>query len=221
MHHNQRTVGPPRGSGRPALCALVALGLATASCSAGTDEGTGPPDPLSAEESALAETFGAPAAAALAEGLVARLGAAIDERGVAGAVDFCADEAIALTQAIQAEHDPRLEIKRTTTLWRNPDNAPDEAEARVLAYLESLELAAPGSAPPMLTASGPQGSLRFYRVLRTAPLCLQCHGSEDALAPEVRPILAARYPNDRATGYGEGDFRGVIRVEIPADIEAP
>ncbi len=202
---------------RPVLVLLVA----TAACAGPPEEEpdlveAGPPDPLPAAMGSEAEARGGPAAAALAQGLVGRLGEAIDDRGTVGAIDFCADEALELTRAIAAEHDATLVLKRTTTRWRNPANVPDEAEARVLRYLEALEADAPGSAPETLTAMGPDGQARFYRTLRTAPMCLQCHGVEEELDPEVRRILRERYPDDQATGYAAGEFRGVIRVELPA-----
>jgi hypothetical protein len=85
----------------------------------------------------------------------------------------------------------------------------------MLRYLEAMEGIEPGSAPETITAEGPDGSLRFYRTLRTAPMCLQCHGTD--VAPEVRELLEARYPEDRATGYEAGEFRGLIRVQAPGD----
>jgi hypothetical protein len=208
------------------LFALVLLGAALAACSPSPESGAEadlqlPPDPVPAEARADVEARGAAAAGALAQGLVGRLTAAIDDRGVAGAVDFCATEAMALTGEIIRAHDPELRIKRTTTRWRNPENAPDPEEARVLRYLESLETAEPGSAPETLTAMGPDGSYRFYRALRTAPMCLRCHGSVGEMDPEVREILRERYPDDRAIGYTEGEFRGVIRVQIPAGSTEP
>ena len=45
------------------------------------------------------------------------------------------------------------------------------------------------------------------------PLCLACHG--ETLAPEVAEQIAAEYPEDRATGFRVGDFRGVFWVEYP------
>jgi hypothetical protein len=204
----------PRPSSALSLPGLVALLLASA-CSGPPAGEFEHPDLLDAEASARAEALGAPAAGALAQGLMTRLGEAIDEGGVTGAVSFCSEEAIPLTLAISEEHDPRLEIKRTTMRWRNPDNAPDEWEERMLRYLEAMEGIEPGSAPETITAEGPDGSLRFYRTLRTAPMCLPCHGTD--VAPEVRELLEARYPEDRATGYEAGEFRGLIRVQAPGD----
>jgi hypothetical protein len=37
--------------------------------------------------------------------------------------------------------------------------------------------------------------------------------------PGVRRVLSERYPEDLATGYEAGDFRGVVRVSIPAEME--
>jgi hypothetical protein len=206
------------------LCALALLSLAACSPSPETEaepDSQASPAPVPAEVRADVEARGAAAAGALAQGLVGRLTAAIDDRGVAGAVDFCATEALALSREIIHAHDPDLQIKRTTTRWRNPENAPDQDEARVLRYLESLETAEPGSAPETLTAMGPDGTYRFYRTLRTAPMCLRCHGSVVEMDPGVREILRERYPDDRAIGYSEGEFRGVIRVQVPAGSAEP
>ncbi|MEX2529966.1 MAG: DUF3365 domain-containing protein [Gemmatimonadota bacterium] len=174
-----------------------------------------PPDPLTPEQAARATQVGGPAAGALAEELVGRLAQAIDEEGLAGAVDFCADAAMPLTREVQERTDPPLALKRATLRWRNPDNAADEWEERVLHYLAALEEADPDGVPAELTARGPGESLRYYRVLRTAPMCLNCHGAVESIEPEVRQLLSERYPDDRATGYEAGELRGVIRVEVP------
>jgi mono/diheme cytochrome c family protein len=53
------------------------------------------------------------------------------------------------------------------------------------------------------------------RPLPTAATCTKCHGSAERLSPEVRAILAAAYPQDKATGFEEGDLRGFIWAESP------
>lgn len=201
----------------PTITLMSAILVGAVGC--GTQDQDGdpvPPDPLNPPLAVVASSLGAPAAGALAQGLTARLAEAIEDRGVAGAVEFCSVEAIPLTETLSEERASGFDLKRTSLRVRNPDNAPDEWEERMLRYIEALEAEEPGSAPETMTAAGPDGSLRFYRTLRTAPMCLQCHGAGDALAPEVRQILDARYPDDRATGYEAGDFRGLIRVQIPA-----
>jgi len=194
--------------------------LLLASCGEAPEAPPLPPDPLTSEEAARAIALGAPAAGALGEGLLARLAHAIDSEGLEGATSFCSESAIPITQEIEAAQEAGLSLKRTTLRWRNPDNAPDQWEERVLRYLEALEEFDPESVPVELTAQGPGESLRYYRPLRAAPMCLNCHGDEGAMDPRVLDILRESYPEDRATGYGAGELRGVIRVEIPQGAQA-
>ncbi len=177
----------------------------------------GPPETdeaLSEADRELAVERGEPAAGALAQGLVGRLSAALDEGGPAYAVEFCSQEAIPLTRSIEAEMENGLELKRTTLRWRNPDNAPDPWEEAALQYMQELEETEEG-APEAITGPGPDGTLRYYRTLRTGPQCLACHGGEADLDPEAARLIADAYPEDQATGYTEGEFRGLIRVQIP------
>jgi len=194
--------------------------LLLASCGEAPEAPPLPPDPLTSEEAARAIALGAPAAGALGEGLLARLAHAIDSEGLEEATSFCSESAIPITQEIEAAQAAGLSLKRTTLRWRNPDNAPDPWEERVLRYLEALEEFDPESVPVELTAQGPGESLRYYRPLRAAPMCLNCHGEEGAMDPRVLDILRESYPDDRATGYGAGELRGVIRVEIPQGAQA-
>lgn len=41
-----------------------------------------------------------------------------------------------------------------------------------------------------------------------------CHGPGNSIPDTVRAMLAARYPDDRATGYAVGDLRGAISVQV-------
>ena len=48
------------------------------------------------------------------------------------------------------------------------------------------------------------------KAIPTAPLCLQCHG--EAIAPPVAEKITKLYPEDKATGFREGDIRGAFVV---------
>ena len=61
---------------------------------------------------------------------------------------------------------------------------------------------------------------RYYKPLKVAQVCLNCHGDAKTISPAVQKKLQALYPEDRATGYKEGDFRGVIRIEIRKPLES-
>lgn len=199
--------------------ALLALVLTAGACAAEAPPPPGEsrpsaPAPIDPGREARAVALAEPAATALAGGLVGRLAQALEEGGAVGAVDFCSLEALPLTREIE-EGLEGLEVKRTTTRPRNPLNAPDSLEARVLAWLAAQEAEGAPLPPHVVQADG--DAVRFYRPLRTAALCLQCHGDPETFPPELRAILEERYPSDRAVGYDEGEFRGVIRVTIPGD----
>jgi hypothetical protein len=169
-----------------------------------------PPD----ADAAIAAT-GAAAARALRERLVQRLTVALETGGPAGAIDVCANEALSLTDSIARAGGGGVRIRRISDRVRNPANAPDDGDREALAEFKA-ELRSGRALPERLVLAAGPDSVRYYEPLRVAPLCLQCHGPVDALDAQVREVLSARYPDDSAVGYSEGDLRGLIRVTIPA-----
>lgn len=170
--------------------------------------------PLSAADSAAAMRQGGDIATAVAQGLVQRLQAELKQEGAADAVDFCSKTALALTDSLLLDQPAGVKVKRTSARVRNPRNRADSAELAALAWFDSMRVAN-GQLPPAHLQVVSAEEVRFYRPLMVAPFCTQCHGTRDSLAPDVQRILQQRYPDDQATGYQAGDFRGVIRVSLP------
>lgn len=189
------------------LLALV-LGLSAATCGGAEDEELNPQ-----VEAAVLE-LGSSASQALMGTLVTQLTSAMQEGGAANAVDFCSTSALELTAGVAQEQG--LDVKRTSMKYRNPANAPDEDETEALRYYESA-LAETGVLPGPWVQKAGRDEYRFYKPLTVAPPCLNCHGSAEEIDPAVQAILEDRYPEDLATGYALGDFRGVVRVSVPAD----
>ena len=50
--------------------------------------------------------------------------------------------------------------------------------------------------------------------LPTQALCVTCHGPAQGIPADVKQKLGERYPKDQATGFAEGDLRGVAWVEL-------
>jgi hypothetical protein len=112
-------------------------------------------------------------------------------------------------------------IKRTSLQLRNPANAPDGPDRAVLAKIADA-LQEGDDVPPLLiqlvTPAGGPAEWRVSRPITTMPVCLQCHGKKESLAPEVRAWLDAHYPADAAADYSAYQWRGVIRVSF---VEGP
>ncbi len=198
-----------------ALPLLLLLGMALI-------EGcTGSLPKVTPEEGEKVTQVAEPAAAGLLRTLVGRLTSAMEEGGPAQAMEFCSTEAIPLTRMVQASQEDGLVLKRTSFRYRNPDNAPDEAEEAALLYFERA-IQDQGQAPASFVQRTSTGELRYYKPLYVGEFCLQCHGDPEGMDPGVRRLLSQRYPEDLATGYRAGDFRGLVRVSVPEGmVEGP
>jgi hypothetical protein len=201
-----------RGRGRNFLI----LGLALPGLVSLTGCGEGLPE-VTPEEGARVAQVAEPAAGELLRTLVDRLTAAMDEGGAPHAVEFCSIEAMPLTRLVEAGLEGDLGLKRTSFRYRNQENAPDEAEELALRYFEDAILGG-RELPVHYVQRVSEDELRYYKPLFVGEFCLQCHGDPEAMDPEVRARLEANYPGDLATGYEAGDFRGVIRVTVPASL---
>ena len=188
---------------------VLFLTVCVATCSAASEEEVSP------EVEAAMFQMGNSASQALMGALATQLTGAMQEGGPVNAVDFCSTSAIDLTAEVT--HERGLDMKRTSMRYRNPANAPDEDETEALRYYESA-LADSGELPDPWIQKAGRDEYRYYRPLTVAPGCLQCHGTAEEIDPGVQAILDERYPDDLATDYAVGDFRGVVRVSIPADM---
>lgn len=174
--------------------------------------GTWTPSPTEIER---ATEIGRDAAGRLAATLMQQLSREMAEGGPEAAIEFCSDEAMELTHGVNTALGD-LDVKRTSTRVRNPENAPDALERAALSHFES-EIEA-GSLPANWIQTAGDDELRYYQPLVVNEMCTQCHGPADALQPAVRTRLEEMYPQDLAVGYAPGDFRGLIRVAIPRDV---
>jgi len=140
----------------------------------------------------------------------------LGEKGPAGAIQACS--AVALEMARKHERQG-WRVRRVSLKVRNPADTPDPYEARILKQFEALN--AKGQLRPdtehveVVTEEG-KASLRYLKpIVITTPLCLNCHGPQEGLLPEVKAVLQALYPGDQATGYQLHDLRGAVSVKIP------
>ncbi len=125
--------------------------------------------------------------------------------GPVQALRVCRLEAPRIASALSTED---VRVGRTSHKLRNPRNAPKPWMAPLLAEYR----ANPKQAQPK-TVALEDGRVGYAEPIFVQPPCLTCHG-EDIPQP-VRERLAELYPEDRATGFRSGDFRGMFWAEFP------
>jgi len=139
-----------------------------------------------------------------------KMSESLQKGGPAGAIDVCAKDAPAISSRIEGELG--VTIRRTSLRLRNPQNAPDAAERRLLESLAASHKTG-GQLAQGVTAF-PADSNRFYKVITMERTCLACHGELATMSEAVRHQLSVTYPEDQSVGYREGDFRGIVSVRV-------
>ncbi len=171
----------------------------------GSPTSHGPAMPGSAESPAIQRAR--TAAKTFKVALKKALTGALSDGGPAKAIEVCSREASRLAAA--ASHDG-ITLGRATTKTRNPNNRARGWQADAFAQFEALPDAERAGAT--FTRTLDDGATAYAEPLIAQGLCLMCHGT--AVAGEVATAIASRYPEDQATGYAEGDLRGVVWVEV-------
>jgi len=148
--------------------------------------------------------------------LLAVLNAEIASGGPASAIGVCREKAPQMARA--ASEQTGWSIRRVSLRNRNPNAVPDAWERAALEEFDRR--AAAGEDPAALekfavVGEGAQATLRYMRALPAQPLCTNCHGPVDQLAPGVRQRLHELYPADTAVGYKPGEIRGAITIRRP------
>jgi hypothetical protein len=137
------------------------------------------------------------------------LSAAMSESGPVGAIQVCSQRATVLTAEVSER--TGLDVRRVSLRHRNPENRATPGEASVLAMMAART----NLTDTMIVRDGAPLYMRAIRI--NTPLCLQCHGAREDLAPEVLDQLASLYADDQATGFAEGDLRGAFVVKPLAE----
>jgi len=144
--------------------------------------------------------------------LLSLLTNALGNNDVAGALQYCDLHAQGALDSLKNPFNG--DMKRVSLQNRNSLNAPDSVELPILeAYAYSVSQ---GTVPDaQLQKATPQYYIYTKPIVLGNPLCLQCHGVPgETLNPEAAKLLQELYPNDKATGYQLGDFRGIWRVYL-------
>lgn len=155
---------------------------------------------------------GAEISAHMASVLVARLSGEIQERGEVGAIAYCSEHALAITDSIATRYG--VIIQRLSHRYRNPNNAANGKELKIIEHYRQ-QLAA-NTMPQPLVYMVADTPVYYAPLLVSMPLCLKCHGQPDIdIQMETLQALQQLYPDDRATGFALGDLRGLWKITFP------
>ena len=130
------------------------------------------------------------------------------------AMGFCSTKASEITEKINNQLPHYASVRRTALKVRNPKNSPDKVDTEVMEQYEAA-IKAGKFTPKDIKVVESGDAYRIYKPLVTKAMCLKCHGQN--ISDDIRAVLKKVYPNDKATGFKEGDLRGVIVAEIKKD----
>lgn len=127
----------------------------------------------------------------------------IRKNGVVAAVEFCHESALPLTDKAKYK---KLKMGRTSLKIRNPKNSAPEW---IKTYLKEASKTTAQNPFKQQVVVLQDKTTAFISPLYVAPQCLQCHGN---LSGVLKEKINKLYPNDQATGYKAGEFRGFVWV---------
>ena len=134
--------------------------------------------------------------------------------GVLQAVSVCSDTAQVLTNNFGVQKG--VYIRRVSFKNRNENNFPDDFEKKVLSKFELLHQNNELNSETEHIEIVREGEFKYLRYLKPILVqaeCLNCHGGENDIMPEVKQLIAQEYSNDKAVGYMIGDLRGAVSVK--------
>jgi len=138
----------------------------------------------------------------------------IQTHGIVSAVSVCSDTAQLLTNNYGISKG--IYIKRVSFKNRNPMNVPDEFETKVLKMFEELHSKnqiKPETEYVELIEENGISKVRYMKPILVQPECLNCHGAEEQISPQVKDVINKIYPDDKAKGYQMGDLRGAVSIQ--------
>ncbi len=123
------------------------------------------------------------------------------------ALDFCSSKAEEITKSINDKLPEGASVRRTALNYRNKNNAPDPIDQGIMEVFKKA--ADEHKLTPQNIIKIEDGNYtRYYKPLLTKAVCLKCHGTE--VSDDLKNLIKEKYPNDKALGFKNGDFRGVI-----------
>ena len=142
----------------------------------------------------------------------AKIQAVGSKDGLPAVVDFCNENANKLADSIGKAH--KVAIKRTSNRFRNEKNKPNADQQAVIDNYLRLQEDPNRQMEPIVMKDG-EGFVHFYAPIKLKKECLKCHGKPgDEIKEPILEKIKKYYPNDKATGFSEGELRGIWDIKF-------
>ena len=129
--------------------------------------------------------------------------------GPAKAIPFCKEEARNILGELSEEHNAI--IKRSTDQLRSCKIEPTVRELEIIDMYKQLNSEKKETKP--FVEINAEGNKQFYAPIKIQAKCLTCHGKvNETMTAKTDSIIKTIYPFAFATGYSEGDIRGVWSI---------
>lgn len=139
--------------------------------------------------------------------LSGQLQKALAEGGVQNAIKYCNIVANPLMDSLSREYG--VTIRRTSFNARNPLNRPNDTEKQVLIEFANAHKSG-GKSNPLIKTTESGEKIYYQPIYIPNALCLNCHGNPGvSMSQADYDLIQSLYPEDAATGYQEGDLRGM------------
>lgn len=130
----------------------------------------------------------------------------VKEKGAAGAIEFCNEKAIFLTDSMSQSLNAK--IKRVSDKPRNSNNM---ANSKELEYIDELKK---GKDKTGITFEKENKIIGYYPI-ETNDMCMKCHGTiENDINSKTLLKINDLYHDDKAVGYKPNQIRGIWVVEM-------
>ncbi|VAX10708.1 Cytochrome c family protein [hydrothermal vent metagenome] len=143
------------------------------------------------------------------------LKSALKAGGPVAGIEVCRQLAPAIAEAQSRKMG--WTVARTSLKPRNPENRPDDWEAKVLKDFEVRQAAGEDPKKMEFYAQTQYQGKTVFRYMKAIPTaekpCLACHGEK--IKPAIASKLDESYPHDKARGYRAGDIRGAFSIIQP------
>lgn len=133
----------------------------------------------------------------------------IVEGGPIHAIPFCNEQAIPLTDSLASSYNAKIE--RVAVDYRNPRNRAVGFDTDV--YMSYSAQLSDGKMVKPKLHSNEDGQTVFYAPIVLKAQCVVCHGEPiEEISEETLVKISELYPDDLATGFSEGDLRGLWKI---------